>query len=176
MAALNYLSLEQFEAFYSNAKPNYEYWFGEATQKAMPTGLRGLVNTVLVLLLFRKGWKPSSEVRLKLSDFAHPVPDLIADRKRIDPLYPTEPFDLCVEILSPGDNLHHTRQKAAQYLAWGIQSVWIVDPEHRKGYVMSLSHPSPVELEMTDFLSAGTDAEALFTLQEIFDELDKLLG
>ena len=176
MAALNFLSLQEFEALYSNKKPHYEYWFGEAIQKTMPTGLHGLLNTVLVLLLFRKGWKPSSEVRLKLSAFAHPVPDLIADRERIDPLYPTEPFDLCVEILSPGDNLYHTRQKAVQYLDWGIQTVWIIDPDRRKAYLMSLRAPSPIELSMTDYFTAGADSQALFTLQEVFEELDKLLG
>ena len=41
---------------------------------------------------------------------------------------------------------------------------------------MSLSQPSPIELAMTDYFTAGADSETLFTLQEVFDELDKLLG
>ncbi len=176
MAALNFLSLEQFEKLYSDEKPHFEYWFGEAIRKAMSTGLHGLLAGVLIVLLAKKGWKVGAEVRLKISALAHPVPDLIADRHRIDPDYPKEPFDLCVEILSPGDNLHHTRQKAAQYLAWGIQTVWIIDPDRRTAYQMSLNNPVPVELAPADSFTAGSESELLFSVQELFQELDKALG
>lgn len=38
MAALaGKLTLAEFEDRYGNRKPYYEYWFGEAVPKAMPT-------------------------------------------------------------------------------------------------------------------------------------------
>jgi Uma2 family endonuclease len=115
-AAPGFLSLEQFERLYQDEKPHFEYWFGSVEQKATPTSLHGVLQIVLAMLLIKRGWKTASEVRLKISSVAHPVPDLIADRKRIQGPYPTEPLDLCIEILSPGDDLKKTFQKAAHYL------------------------------------------------------------
>lgn len=40
--------------------------------------------------------------------------------------------DLAVEILSPSDRLAAVRRKAAQYIAFGVRSVWIVDPRGRR--------------------------------------------
>ena len=40
--------------------------------------------------------------------------------------------DLAVEILSPSDRLASVRRKAAQYLAFGVRSVWILDPRRRR--------------------------------------------
>jgi Uma2 family endonuclease len=172
-AAPGFLSLEQFERLYQDGKPHYEYWFGSVEQKAMPTLLHGVLQIVLAMLLIRPGWKTASEVRLKISSVAHPVPDLIADRKRIQGPYPTEPLDLCIEILSPGDDLKKTFQKAAHYLDWGIGCVWIIDGERRKAYKMSLESPSPVELGISDSLTA---AQASLPLSELFGEVDKMLS
>jgi Uma2 family endonuclease len=175
-AAPGFLSLEQFERLYQNEKPHFEYWFGGVEQKAMPTSLHGVLQVVLAMLLMRRGWKTASEVRLKISSVAHPVPDVIADRKRIQTPYPTEPFDLCIEILSPSDDLKGTFQKAAHYLDWGIRCVWIIDGERRKAYVMSLESPNPIELGVSETLTAGSGAQVSLPLSELFAEVDKNLG
>lgn len=39
--------------------------------------------------------------------------------------------DLAVEVLSPGDLAHEIVAKVEEYLAAGVQLVWIVDPEAR---------------------------------------------
>ena len=156
-AAYSFLSLERFEALDREQKPHFEYRFGEAIQKAMPTSLHGVFQWILAMLLARRGWKAATEVRLKLSALAHPVSDVIADAKRIQFPYPTEPFDLCIEILSPGDELRKLFQKAAHYLDWGIGCVWILDPEQRKAYSMSGESPVPVEVDATGCLTAGSE-------------------
>jgi len=176
-AAQSFLSLARFETLYENQKPHYEYWFGEAIQKDMPTSLHGIVQPLLAMLLYQRGWKAATEVRLKLSALAQPVPDVIADAKRIQLPYPTEPFDLCIEILSPGDEIRKVFPKAAHYLDWGIASVWIIDPDQRKAYSMTRESPSPVEVDMAGSLTAGTAEAAIsLTLKELFAEVDKMLG
>jgi Uma2 family endonuclease len=142
-AAPAFLSLTDFHARYDGLKPAYEYWFGEAIQKSMPTGLHGIIQIVLGHLFLRAGWKCAGEVRLKLSRFAEPVPDLIADPRPIDPQYPTEPIALAIEILSPSDSLAAAVRKCAHYLDWGIGCAWIIDPERRVAYQMSIDHPEP---------------------------------
>lgn len=173
-AAPLYLSLQQFEELYGNEKPYFEYWFGEAVQKAMPTLLHGMVQWIVAMLLARKGWTVSTEVRLKVSAVAHPVPDLVANRSPLVGPYPTLPFDLCLEILSPGDNLRSVFSKAAHYLDWGIGTVWVIDPERRAGYSMSLENPQPVEITVADHLSAGSGESLIqIPLRDIFAEVDQ---
>lgn len=43
--------------------------------------------------------------------------------------YPRVPPDLAIEIRSPNDRWAALRRKAEQYLALGVRSVWILDPE-----------------------------------------------
>ena len=162
-AAPDYLSLDQFERLYGREKPHYEYWFGEAIQKSMPTSLHGLVQAILCMFLLRRDWVAASEVRLKLSDVAQPVPDLVASASGLQFPYPEAPFNLCIEILSPADTLRDVFGKAAHYLDWKIGSVWIIDPERRRAYSMSLQKAGPVELGSSDALKAGREiAESAF--------------
>ncbi len=173
----SFLTPERFEQLYSDEKPNVEYWFGEAIQKSMPTVVHGAMQWVLAMLLARRGWKASTEVRLKISKVAHPVPDVVANSTPLQDPYPTEPFDLCVEILSPGDNLREMFIKAAHYLDWGIRSVWIIDPKKSSAYMMSLENPQPVPVGMSSCLVAGSGEEEVFIpLSELFAEVDKQLG
>jgi Uma2 family endonuclease len=176
-AAQGYISLARFEKLYKDQKPYYEYWFGEAIQKAMPTALHGTFQPVLAMILFQRGWKAATEVRLKLSEMAQPIPDLIADARRIEFPYPTEPFDLCVEILSPDDDIQVTFQKCAHYLDWRIGSAWIIDPIKRKAHIMTLESPAPVELDTNGVLTAGrVDARVSIPLAELFGVVDKMVG
>jgi len=172
--AVPFLTLEQFDEIYEGQKPYYEYWFGQAVQKSMPTSLHGTTQILVGALLMARGWKVASEVKLKLSSFANPVPDLIANPKPIESPYPTKPFALCVEILSPGDDLSRLFQKCAHYLDWGIQTVWIIDPDQRKAYCMTHSAPQPVQLFLSDSLRA--EPGLILPMQELFEQLDKLAG
>lgn len=45
----------------------------------------------------------------------------------------TDPPILAVEILSPDKSCWEVEERAADYLAMGIQSVWIIDPKTRTG-------------------------------------------
>jgi Uma2 family endonuclease len=169
-----FLTLQQFEQAYEGEKPYYEYWFGEAIQKSVPTSLHGTTQMLLGMLLMERGWKAASEVKLKLSPFANPIPDLIADPDPVESPYPTKPFALCIEILSPGDDLRRVFQKGAHYLDWGILTVWIVDPDQRKAYCMTRTEPQPKQLFLSDFLTA--ESGLLLPMRELFEQLDKLSG
>ena len=41
---------------------------------------------------------------------------------------------LCIEILSPEDRLSRTVKVMEDYLAMGVQALWIIDPEERVAY------------------------------------------
>jgi Uma2 family endonuclease len=171
-AATHFLSVREFEALYGDRKPYYEYWYGEVHQKSMPTYLHGILQAVLILLLVRRGYVPAAEVRLNLSELAHPIPDLIAHPTALKAAYPTAPFELAIEIMSPTDELSRTVNKAAHYLDWKIQHVWIIDPEARIAYQMSADHPQPI---VAAVLTAGPGL-APIALDELWREVDAMLA
>jgi Uma2 family endonuclease len=130
-------SLEEFHRRFDGAKPAYEYWYGAAVQKSMPTVLHGIVQAIMMMLLEKAGWNTASEVRLKIVPHAEPVPDVIAVRGKFRGPYPTVAPDVCVEILSPRDVLAQALDKAKSYIRWGTQCVWIIDPERRTAWTLS---------------------------------------
>ncbi len=177
-AAHTFLTPAQFEQLYSDSvKPYFEFWYGEAIQKSMPTLTHSVMQWVIAMLFARRGWRSATELRLKISKVAYPVPDVAGNPGPFRSPYPKEPIDLCVEILSPGDNLIDTFKKAAHYLDWGIGSVWIVDPEKRNAHQMSIGNPRPIPVSITDSLTAGSgNSEISIPLSEIFTETDAQLG
>lgn len=174
-AVNSFLTPERFEQIYSDdCKLYFEYWFGEAIQKSTPTAIHSALAFVIATLLLKRGWKALPEVRMKLAQLAHPVPDVVADSKPLQSPYLTKPFGLGVEILSPGDKLSKIFIKAAHYLDWGIQTVWIIDPQKQIAFSMSAQNPQPVPVTMSGFLTAGSgEQEISILLADIFGEVEK---
>jgi Uma2 family endonuclease len=166
------LTAEEFHRLYDGAKPAYEYWYGTAVRKSMPTALHGIIQIAIAFLLNKAGWKTASEVRLKVAKDAEPVPDVIAVRGKFKGRYPTEAPELCIEILSPGDRLMRALEKARTYLSWGSQSVWIIDPEQRTAWSLSREAPEPVWIAPDAALCVGDTA---IELHALFAEVDDSL-
>lgn len=175
-AAPGFLSAEKFEQVYGDGKPHYEYWFGEAIQKHMPTLLHSILQGLLFALIRQRGWHAATELRLKISKLAYPVPDVAASSSQLEGPYPTRGVELCVEILSPGDSLKALFAKGAHYLDWGVGTVWILEGEQQRAFRMSLDKPEPEPISLVGSLTAGTEEGALsISMRELFDELNKEL-
>ncbi|MBV9266694.1 MAG: Uma2 family endonuclease [Acidobacteriaceae bacterium] len=167
------LSVEEFHKLYDSAKPAYEYWYGRAVQKPMPTVLHGIVQALIAMMLESAGWNTAAEVRLKVVSDAEPVPDVIAVQGKFKGRYPATAPALCVEILSPRDTLAKALDKAAQYISWGSQAVWIIDPEKRTAWTLSQeSSLGPSWIPPTGDLQIG---ETTIHLSTLFAEVDKKL-
>lgn len=167
------LSLDEFHKLYDGAKPVYEYWFGRAIQKPMPTILHGIVQFVIAMLLERGGWNTSTEVRLKVVPDAEPVPDVIAVRGKYTGSYPKKAPDLCIEILSPGDTLARALEKGYRYINWGSKCVWIIDPNQRTAWMFSREQGrEPVWVPPDGVLRVQDTA---IPLHDLFAEVDRKL-
>ncbi len=126
------LTLEAFHAQYDGEKPYYEYWNGEAVQKTMPTLIHSLIQKILCFLLDAMGYESSAEIKLKLAQAYEPIPDVIAwERGSMQGPYPTKPFDVVIEILSPEDAFSRVLRKCRLYEKWGIRRVIVIDPVER---------------------------------------------
>ena len=76
---------------------------------------------------------------------------------------------LCVEVLSPRDNILRMRRRCEDYLRMGVPVVWIFDPQARLAYVLTAEqmteHRSGVlRLEGTDVV---LDIAAIFSVLEL---------
>jgi len=145
------MSVEEYLKY--SSKPNAEYIDGVLRPKPMATGLHGLVQFVLLLLLRRQGVDARPEVTVRLSPTKFLIPDVIADQT-LPNLYPIEPVLLCVEILSPEDRLGATFTKCEEYHAWGVPHCWVIDPVKQTAWEYD-AQCDPVRVEIGGSLHAG---------------------
>jgi Uma2 family endonuclease len=82
----------------------------------------------------------------------------------------TQPPLLLIEIQSPEDSLRHAAEKAAEYLAFGIQNVWVIDPYARVGYRAAAKG---LELARSGELVIA-DTPIRIVLADLFAELDRV--
>ena len=162
------LSVQEFHARYDGEKPYHEYWNGEALQKSMPTRMHSLIQKILLRLLDGIGYDSGAEVTLKLDPAYEPIPDVIADGAIGDP-YPTSPFDVVIEILSPDDSFSRVLRKCRLYEQWGIRQIVVIDPADR--LVWRFENGAPQE---TDVIARRGDAA--ITAQTLWDEVDLQLS
>ena len=160
------LTLAEFHSRYNGTKPYYEYWAGEAVQKSMPTWLHALIQKILLQLLDSIGYESAAEVTLKLDPAYEPIPDVIAVEGVIAHPYPTTPFDLAIEILSPEDSFSRTLRKCRLYAQWGIRRILVIDPAVR--LIRSFEDGVPKE---TDFVARR--GELAISAQTLWDEVDR---
>ena len=163
------LSVEEFHARYDGEKPYYEYWNGEAVQKSMPTLLHGLIQKILMLLLDGIGYVSASEVTLNLDPAYEPIPDVIASDGLIGDPYPTSPFDVAIEILSPDDPFSRVLRKCRLYEQWGIRQILVVDPAER--VIWRFENGAHRE---TDVIAQR--GEQTIPAQSLWDEVDRELS
>ncbi|HEY7306288.1 MAG TPA: Uma2 family endonuclease [Bryobacteraceae bacterium] len=166
------LSVEEFHRLYDGAKPAYEYWYGKAVRKSMPTALHGIVQYIIMVLLEKAGWNAASKIRLKVVPDVEPVPDVVAVRGKFKGHYPHTAPELCIEILSPGDTLAKALEKAKTYISWGSQCVWIIDPEQRTAWNLSREALQPAWISPDGALRI---AETSIDLTALFVEVDSRL-
>jgi Uma2 family endonuclease len=83
--------------------------------------------------------------------------------------YLTHPPLIAIEILSPEDTLRAMQEKAAQYRRFGIENIWIVDPEPRIAYRYTAAGLEEVHTgELT-----VPETPIRVVLNEMFAELDR---
>jgi Uma2 family endonuclease len=126
------LTFAQFQEQYGQSDRAYEFWYGEAIPKGMPTWIHGLLQKIIMNLLEEAGFLAASEVELRIALLrAHPRPDVIATKQRPTGLYPTKGLEVVIEIVSEDDSFPHLKDKCRKYQEWGFSGIFVVDPSDR---------------------------------------------
>jgi Uma2 family endonuclease len=125
------LTFPEFRSKYERSESSYEYWYGEAVPKGMPTWMHGLLQGIIMQVLSEAGYLAGSEVELRIVPDAHPKPDVIATKGEIEDPYPTKAVDVVVEILSSDDPMPYVLEKCGAYRTWGFEYIYVLNPESR---------------------------------------------
>jgi Uma2 family endonuclease len=125
------LTKEEFHARYDGEKPYYEYWDGETVKKAGGTWCHGITLGVLTGLLDELGYHSVPGVTLHLDPLYELIPDIVALEEPLRADYPTEPFEVVIEVLLPEDHFSRIMRKCNLYEKWGIRQIVLVDPHDR---------------------------------------------
>ena len=73
--------------------------------------------------------------RLRVSESRFRIADICVTLTEPDEEVFTGPPFVCIEILSPEDQMGHVLVKIADYLSFGVCYVWLIDPRKRRATV-----------------------------------------
>ena len=168
MASGTLVSVEEYLS--TNYKPACDYIDGILRQKPMPTWKHSLTQGQLMVLINPRFSKflAGPELTLKIRTGRYLVPDVAVQRRdSLQEPYPEAPIHLCIEIRSPEDRMSELFAKCEEYLEWGVESTWIIDPESRRAWEYCKGQ-LPTEVAPDGSLTAG---EISILLADVFSVL-----
>ena len=115
-----------------------EYIDGRVVERNLGTTDHAHCQSRMLFFLlgnYPKRWS-SVEVRVQVKPTRFRIPDVtcIWGPKPESSIIHEPPF-LVIEVLSPDDRAEDVQEKVDDYLSFGIQYVWVVNPRTRRGYV-----------------------------------------
>jgi Uma2 family endonuclease len=130
MVPATLVSVEEYLT--TDYSPDVDYVDGVLEDRNEGQRKHAIVQTLIAGFLLRLrqalGVLVVVEQRIKVSPTRYRVPDVCVMAK--DPgeeVFTTPPF-LCVEVVSPDDQMSRMQEKINDYLRMGVSYVWIVDP------------------------------------------------
>jgi len=152
-----------------------EYVDGTIEERDLGEFEHAYVQGLLIglFLMNRETWGvyplPEQRVQTRKTHFRVPDVAILREGSIREPIL-THPPLLAIEVQSPDIPLRKTELKASEYLAFGIQHVWVIDPYARVAYRAT---PKGLELVRDGELSIpGTSIH--ISAQELFADLDRV--
>jgi Uma2 family endonuclease len=124
-----------------------EFLDGEVVERNMGELEHGDVQGTLSRLLWqfraRLGIRVAPEVRIRVNPRRYRIPDISVWRDdNIGARIPEVPPFLAIEVLSPEDRMVRMLPKIQEYLAIGVEYVWLVDPYEKSAICYSCANPA----------------------------------
>lgn len=154
-------------------EPDLEYADGRLEDRNAGEHDHGYLQSLLAAIFtnHRKEWAvyAVTDVRTQIQSSKFRIPDVSVLRANS----PREaiiahPQLIAIEILSPEDRWSRLQEKIDDYLAFGVENIWILDPETRRAWTADRTgtHSAPMELSVL-----GTSIR--IHIGELFAELDR---
>ncbi len=154
--------------------PDREYVDGRIEERNWGEKEHSIIQRFLTFLFMLKrtewGGEVFPELRTQTAARNFRVPDVLVVRtgEHFD-RYITNPPLIAIEILSPEDTLRRMQEKAAEYLRFGIEHIWIIDPEPRIAYTYTAAGLQAIS--SGELVVPETPIRVV--LNEMFAELDR---
>ncbi len=154
--------------------PDREFVDGRIEERNLGEKEHSIIQRYLTVLfaIRRAEWGvevfPGLRTQTKATNFR--VPDVLVVRagEKFE-RYVTQPPLIAIEILSPEDTMTAMRAKAAEYMQFGVENIWIIDPEARITFRYLNSRIE--EVNTGELVVGGTPIRVV--LSEMFAELDR---
>jgi Uma2 family endonuclease len=155
-------------------RPDCDYVDGEVQERNLGEKEHSILQGALnfIFLSNRKAWNVEvyPELRVQVSPTRFRVPDITVTKSGLkwERILRT-PALLFVEVLSPEDTIGRVRQRVDDYLKFGTEHIWVIDPDMRKAYICTKTGFHEPE---SGILSVP-DTPLQVVLSELFAELDR---
>lgn len=155
-------------------RPDCDYVDGEILERNLGEKEHAILQAALTYLFMqnRQAWKIEvfPELRVQINPTRFRVPDVTVVPAGLEwERILRTPALIFIEILSPEDTMARIRRRVDDYLHFGTEHVWVIDPELRKAYVCSATgfqEPANAILEIP-----GSPIRVV--LSDLFAELDR---
>jgi|SRR5579863_3106125 len=142
MATALHISLTEYLA--ASFEPDCEYVDGEIRGRCVGRWEHARVQALLAAWFINHerewGIVCGTEQRVLVSVNRVRIPDVVVVSAGPQPDVLTDPPLLVIEILSPDDTYSDTQERAQDYRAMGVGTVWIIDPKTRSGRMCIGAH------------------------------------
>lgn len=155
--------------------PDCEYVDGRIVERNVGDKGYSILQMYLgfLFMLNRVAWgiEVYPELRTKLATRLYRIPDVLVVRSglRFESVLDHPPL-IAIEILSPDDRLGDLQEKIDEYVAFGIEHIWVFDPQKRLAW---WADRDGLHLVNEDALTvSGTPIRV--GLEKVFAELDRV--
>lgn len=120
--------------------PDCDYVDGEVLERNVGENDHSNLQALLIAFFYnrRKQFNihVAPEQRIQVSPTRFRLPDVcvVAGSRPKEQIFTRPPF-ICIEILSPEDRISRMNQRIQDYLSFGVQHVWVLDPQNKQAFV-----------------------------------------
>jgi len=140
-ATTTLISVEEY--LHSMYHPDCDYVDGEVQERNLGEWDHGTLQAELAAYLLnrRREWniRVITELRIRVSPTRVRIPDIcVLDISHPrQPVLSTPPL-LCIEVLSPSDNLARVQNRIADFREFGVPYTWLINTKSRRAWVNSV--------------------------------------
>jgi Uma2 family endonuclease len=156
-------------------RPDRDYIDGELKERNVGEKPHATIQGIFYALFYnhRREWglRAFTEQRVQTGPGHYRIADVCVLRlgEPDDPIVHSAPL-ICIEILSRGDSLGDMQERVDDYVAMGVENIWLFDPVRRRAWTADANGIHP--LTAPEFSVAGSAAR--IALAELYAELDDL--
>jgi Uma2 family endonuclease len=119
-------------------RPDCDYVDGELVERNVGerdhSWLQGEILDALRPYRLSLGLFSLPEQRVQVKPKRYRVPDVTVTRGRLDEAIVRTPPFLCVEVLSQEDSMSSMQERIDDYVSFGVENIWILDPIRKKAF------------------------------------------